>query len=93
MTSSLLSYNHGSAPALYSNFQVTKFIFVSLSLPFVHYTEFSQQEQFHLFVAIGNPAAQYGKQPNSQSLSTMTSTSSSMTSSLPESDSELRCFL
>ncbi|XP_031561635.1 segment polarity protein dishevelled homolog DVL-3-like isoform X2 [Actinia tenebrosa] len=30
--------------------------------------------------------AQYGKPPNSQSLSTMTSTSSSMTSSLPESD-------
>ncbi|XP_078373180.1 segment polarity protein dishevelled homolog DVL-3-like isoform X4 [Oculina patagonica] len=29
---------------------------------------------------------QYGKQPNSQSLSTVTSTSSSMTSSLPESD-------
>ncbi|XP_058972102.2 segment polarity protein dishevelled homolog DVL-3-like isoform X3 [Pocillopora verrucosa] len=32
------------------------------------------------------PTAQYGKQPNSQSLTTMTSTSSSMTSSLPESD-------
>ncbi|XP_078373178.1 segment polarity protein dishevelled homolog DVL-3-like isoform X2 [Oculina patagonica] len=32
------------------------------------------------------PTAQYGKQPNSQSLSTVTSTSSSMTSSLPESD-------
>ncbi|XP_074624978.1 segment polarity protein dishevelled homolog DVL-3-like isoform X1 [Acropora palmata] len=34
----------------------------------------------------GNPVVQYGKQPNSQSITTMTSTSSSMTSSLPESD-------
>ncbi|XP_073248672.1 segment polarity protein dishevelled homolog DVL-3-like isoform X1 [Porites lutea] len=35
---------------------------------------------------LGNPAVQYGKQLNSQSLTTMTSTSSSMRSSLPESD-------
>ena len=49
------------------------------------------KKHFQLLILEFGPTAQYGKQPNSQSLTTMTSTSSSMTSSLPESDSELLC--